>query len=180
MSSPDSCPKAEQDRDELDCFARRALKTLMSGQEPPERVWKRIKLALEKDRSPPQRFPLPWLSLSMQPILTLLLVMLGGIGLQTLLNPVDIRDSSYDPPSLVVTVDIGDRSASSNAAVISEEQDLYLLKTQCRLMAKSGAKSKDTPPDVSPIERQSPKVTSPSFLPPLPESKLLKGGPYEY
>jgi hypothetical protein len=180
MSSPDSCPKAEQDRDELDCLARRALKTLMSGQEPPERVWKRIKLALEKDRSPPQRFPLPWLSLSMQPILTLLLVMLGGIGLQTLLNPVDIRNSSYDPPSLVVTVDIGDRSASSNPAVISEEHELYLLKTQHRLMARGDAESKDTPSEVPLIERQSPKVTSSSFLPPLPESKLLKGGPYEY
>jgi hypothetical protein len=180
MSSTDSCPQAEQERDELDCLARRALKTLMSGQEPPERVWKRIKLALEKDRSPPQRFPLPWLSLSMQPILTLLLVMLGGIGLQTLLNPVDVRNSSYDPLSLVATVDTDDRSASSNAAVISEEHDLYLLKTQRRLMVRSETESKDTPPDVPLIERQSPKVTSSSFLPPLQESNLLKGGPYEY
>jgi hypothetical protein len=180
MSSPDSCPKAEQDRDELDCLARRALKTLMSGQEPPERVWKRIKLALDKDRSPPQRFPLPWLSLSMQPILTLLLVMLGAIGLQTLLNPVDVRNSSYDPLSVVATVDIGDRSASSNPTVISEEQDLYLLKTQHRLMARSDAELRDSPPEVPLIERQSPEVTASSFLPPLPESKLLKGGPYEY
>jgi hypothetical protein len=86
MNSPKPYANHEVNCDELDCLVRRALKAMVSGQEPPERVWKRIGLVLERDKSPPRQSRMPWLSLAVQPALTLLLVMLGGIGLGRLLN----------------------------------------------------------------------------------------------
>lgn len=137
-------------KDELDRLVRIALKALVRGQEPSDLVWKQIKLELEKDTSSPPRFRMPWLSLAIQPALTLLLVMLGWVGLGRPLNPVDVRNSSHDPSSPVATVRVEERSASSRAAVIAEEHDLYLLKTQYRLITWSDAKPKDGPPLIVP------------------------------
>jgi len=80
MNSPNPFPQDESGCDELDRLIQKALKTL-NQQVPPERVWKRIKVELEKDKSPPRELQTTWLSLMLQPALTLLLVVLGAIAL---------------------------------------------------------------------------------------------------
>ena len=92
MSSPNPYPE-----DELDHLVRGALKARAGGKEPPDRVWKQIKLELQADRTPPPRRPrVAWSPLVLQVALTLLLVMIGGIGLQIALSPGGVRNSSRE------------------------------------------------------------------------------------
>lgn len=160
--------------DELDSLVRGALQARVSGQEPPDRVWEQIKLKLERDQPAPQprRFRVGWSPLALQAALTLLLVMLGWVGLQTLLNPDGIRNSSHNKLPPVATVRVEERSASSNTAFIAEERDLYLLKTEYRRITRSDAEPEDDSSKTSPPERRS--IESQSFPPlhPVEERKL--------
>lgn len=95
-------PQPEAGYDELDRLVQRALKALVCEQHPPERVWKRIRVELEQEKSTPNRFQISWLPLVLQPALTMSLIVLGAIGLQISSTPHDIRTSSR--PSLTPPV----------------------------------------------------------------------------
>ena len=91
MNSPNPFPE-----DELDHLVRGALRTRAGAKEPPDRVWKQIKSELQTDQTPPPPRPrVAWSPLGLQVALTLLLVMLGGVGVRTLLGPSSLRDSFY-------------------------------------------------------------------------------------
>jgi hypothetical protein len=74
----------------------------MCKQSPPERVWKRIKVELEKEKSSSNRFQISWFSLVLQPALTVWLIILGAIGLQISSIPHDTHTQSS--PSLTPPV----------------------------------------------------------------------------
>lgn len=185
MTSPDPRLQSEFDRDELDRLVRRALKAIVSGQEPPEHIWKRIKLELEKGQAPPRRFRTPWLTLAVQPAVALLLVMLGGIPMgqsglaQTLLGSEYVRNSTHQPLPPVIKVYVEARSVPSSVSMSAEERDLYLLKTRQRFVSRSNAESEDGSPETSLLET-TPLKAEPAPSPrPAKEGTLLKGGPYE-
>jgi hypothetical protein len=184
MSSPN--PFSE---DELDHLVRGALQARVSGQEPPERVWERIKLELEADQSPPPcRVRASWSPLIVQAALTLLLVMLGGVGLGRLLYSDYVLNSCQEPLSPVATIHVERRSAPSDGTTAAEEPDLHLLKAQYRAALQLDAERRSrlplrVPPDAPP-HPLSPEgrllayelSTSPR---PVTESNLVIGGPSE-
>jgi hypothetical protein len=157
--------------DELERLVRRTLDARVSGHEPPEHVWKRIKLELETEKSPqPRRLRMAWLPLAVQSALTLLLVMLGGLGLQTLLDPDDVRDPSRDSLPSVATVYV-DEDLVSPGLVVSDEDELRLLKNRSNLPSASRTDigSNDNPP-----------IKVPPDVPPRslrPEGRLLESEP---
>jgi hypothetical protein len=157
--------------DELERLVRRTLDARVSEHEPPEHVWKRIKLELETEKSPqPRRFRMGWLPLAVQSALTLLLVMLGGLGLQTVLDPNNARDPSRNSLPSVATV-YGDEDLVSPGLVVSDEDDLRSLKNRSNSPSASRTDigSDDNlplkvPPDVPPRSLR-------------PEGRLLEPGP---
>ena len=116
-------------KDELDGLVREALKAWVGSQEPPERVWTRIKLELAPDRLPSRRFRARWLSLAAQSVLTLLLVMLGVAGLQTSqLSPTVVPVTDLPPAATV-----NDQAPTvSRAIAVPVEPDVDALKTFIR------------------------------------------------
>jgi hypothetical protein len=122
-------PNPPHSADELDRLVRGALRAQVSRQEPPKRVWKRIKLELRPDRSPPPRIQVRWPSVVIQSALTLLLVALVGVGLQMDLIPGDSgRLLSSAVPTTVVTVEISKYSASPSVLPPANELGAYSLK----------------------------------------------------
>jgi hypothetical protein len=129
MSSSNPNFQDESSSDELDRLVRNALQSLVSNQSPPDRVWRRIKAELEKDKSSPRRFQAPWLPMVMQPALTILLAVLGVMGLRVLSNPYDIRISpspGSSPP--VATVYLDEELASLTVATFQDKVELRSLK----------------------------------------------------
>lgn len=170
----------DESRDELDNLLRRTLKAVVGSQEPPERVWKRIKLALEKKDTPPRRLRIPWLSLAVQPALALLLVVFALIGLQTLAIP---DYSSHELSSPVATkyvpVHIEQRSSPASVNAAAEDEDLYLLKSQSRRAAQAQAGLKKPVPEMSSETRPLPQSKISPLAHPTPERQLVRGGPSE-
>jgi hypothetical protein len=177
--------------DELERLVRRTLDARVGGQEPPEHVWKRIKLELETDKPPrPRRLRMAWLPLAVQSALTLLLVMVGGLGLRTLLNPDDVRDSSRDSLPSVATVYVDEDLVSPSQMGISDEDDLRLLKIRSNspTAPRADVGSNDNPPlrvppDVPPrsLRLEGHLLESELSSPPRPvnERRLVPGGPSE-
>ncbi len=122
MNSPDPHSK-----DELDGLVREALRAWVGSQEPPERVWTRIKLELT-----PRRFRAGWLSLAAQFALTLLLVMLGATGLQTSrLSPTIVP--ATDLPRYMTDMTADDQDLTVSRAIGAPvEPDVDALKTFIR------------------------------------------------
>jgi hypothetical protein len=177
--------------DELERLVRRTLDDRVGKQEPPEHVWKRIKLELETDKPPqPRRLRMAWLSLAVQSALTLLLVMFGGVGLQTLLDPDNVRNSSRDSLPCVATVNVDEDWVSPSQMVISDEDDLRLLKIRSNSSTapRADAGLNDNPPlrvppDVPPRSlRPEGRLLEPepsSLLHSANERRLVLGGPSE-
>src|SRR5574342_226336 len=115
--------------DELDGLIRGALQTRAGRQEPPDQVWKRIQLALATDKAPPRRMTIPWSPLVVQAALTLLLVMVGGIGLQGLSNFGGVRTLPGDVLPLAPTVDVHRPILQVEISGVSDEADIRLLRT---------------------------------------------------
>lgn len=176
--------------DELDRLVRRTLDARVSGHEPPEHVWKRIKLELETEKSPqPRRLRMGWLPLAVQSALTLLLVMVGGFGLRALLNPDGVRDPSRDSLPSVATVYV-DEDLVSPGVVVSDEDDLRLLKKRSNSpsVSRTDIGSNDNPPlkvlpDVPPRSlRPEGRLLEPepsTLLDSANERRLVFGGPSE-
>jgi hypothetical protein len=129
MIMPNPTPKDEAGCDELDRLVRKALRALVSKQAPPERTWKQIKVQLERGGSPSRRFQIPKLPLVIQPALTLLLLVLGGVALWVVSNPYDARNfSSPRLSSPVSTISI-EESAALALAMLQDKEELRLLKS---------------------------------------------------
>jgi hypothetical protein len=110
-------------------LVREALRARVGSQEPPERVWARIKEDLALGQEPPRRFRARWLSLAAQSALTLLLVMLGVAGLQTAQLFPDIVPATDLPRYVTDDVTADDQDpASSRAIGIPVEPDVGPLK----------------------------------------------------
>jgi hypothetical protein len=119
--------------EELDHLVKGALQARVSGEEPPDRVWERIKLELEPDQPAPPRWPRVALSpLAVQAALTLLLVVVGSIGLHRLLDPNGLRNALYDisPSGTIAYVD--ERSLSAVVTGFDDEAELRSLKADLR------------------------------------------------
>lgn len=143
--------------DELDPLVRGALKARVSGLEPPDRVWTQIKGELEAEQPPPRRSQVAWSPLAVQAALTLLLVMLGGFGLRTLLDPGYIRFSSGDVSPSQTIAYVGEQPASSDVPIFDDEAELRSLKAGFRPRPESR-------PDAEPNDR--PSVTASPDVPP--------------
>jgi hypothetical protein len=184
-------------QDDLDHLVRGALKARVSDQTPPDRVWDRIKLELETQKSPPpRRVTTPWSPVAVQVALTLLIVIVGGLGLRTVLDPGTLHDSSRGrlPPASVAYVD--ERPASPGMTVVSVEADVRLLQSLSRPDAAPQTDSKPdehpplmVPPDapahpLSPgghlLEPESAASTHFFVTQPLGEHPCGFGGPYEH
>ncbi len=135
MSPPDPYSQAGAVYDELDRLVQRALKALVYKQNPPERVWKRIKVELEKDKSSPSRFQMSWLPLVIQPALTISLIVLGAIGLQIASTSHDIQQalsqalSSPSPSPPVATVHAEEDLNALALAMLQDKTELRLAKS---------------------------------------------------
>ncbi len=120
-------------KDELDSLVREALWARVGSQEPPERVWTRIRQDLASGQVPPRRFRARWLSLAAQSVLTLLLIMLGAAGLQTAqLSPTIVPVT--DLPRYMTDNLTGDDQdpTISRAIAVPVEPDVDALKTFIR------------------------------------------------
>ena len=187
MSSPNpSFPK-----DDLDRVVKGALRARVSGQEPPDRAWKRIRAELESNKPPARRPRTLWSPLLAQAALTLLLVVLGGLGSQLLLYP---ESRLGNAPGTVVPsvtlVYVQEEITSPRLEVISDEADIRLL----RKLPKSGPRAlvvaqvssrppifvpRDMPPNAFGPEGRVPKWLVAS---PFAEEKQtrLVSGPYAW
>ena len=185
MSSTNPHSENTSDRSELERLVRRALKAQVGGQKPPERVWKRIKLELERDKSPLRRFQMRWSPVAVQAVLTLLVIMLGGIGLRTLSNPDDVRHSSHTPLASVTAVYVEERSDPPALAMLQDKDELRSLKA----LSKPGTGGPaDQPPVVVPgdvtsnvLNPEGPALTAGLPRPPGVEKRdHLHSGPYQW
>ena len=114
--------------DDLDHLVRGALQARVSGQEPPDHVWGRIKADVEASNDPPPRLrQTRWSPLVVQAALTLLLVVVGGIGLQTLRSPVDIRYPTRAPLPSATTANVEEQSVSPALVMVDDEAQLRSL-----------------------------------------------------
>jgi len=127
MNSPDPHSK-----DELDGLVREALRAWVGSQEPPERVWTRIRQDLAPGQVPPRRFRARWLSLAAQSVLTLLLATLGVAGLQTAqLSPTIVPVT--DLPRYVTDITADDQDPTVSRAIgVPVEPDVDALKAFTR------------------------------------------------
>lgn len=141
MSPPKPYSQAEAVYDELDRLVQRALKALVYEQNPPERVWKRIKVELEKEKSSPSQFQMSWLPLVIQPALTISLILLGAIGLQIASTPHDIQQalSSPSPSPPVATVYAEEELNALALAMLQDKAELRLAKSLSKPSPASSA-----------------------------------------
>jgi hypothetical protein len=191
MSSPHRYSEDNSERDEFDRLLRRALQGLAGKQEPPERVWNGIRAALEKDKGPPRRFLTSWLSVAVQPAMTLLLVMLGAVGLGILLNTEAVYRSAPAPaPSLAMDY-VAELPVPVDLVKFDDEAELRSLKA---VFEPGGIREPDAQPASQPpvsVPRDPfPNVLSPegrALLAELAlrrvaveERTLLHSGPYRW
>ena len=128
MSSPNPYPE-----DELNHLVRGALHARVRGKEPPDRVWKQIKSELQASQTPPPRpSRVAWWPLGMQVALTLVVVMLGGVGLRTLLEPHSLRGYLFDVSPSGTIAYVGERSISPAVTGFDDEAELRSLKAGYR------------------------------------------------
>ncbi len=150
MNSPDLHSK-----DELDGLVRETLRTWVGSQEPPERVWTRIKEDLTPSPVPLRRFRARWLSLAAQSVLTLLLAMLGIAGLHTAqLSPtvVPVTDlPQYMTDSITADQDL---TISRAIVVVPVEPDVDALKTFGRPVRQANAKLPSRLSETALLERR--------------------------
>lgn len=150
MNSPNAHSEYELDR-----LVREALHARFSTQEPPEHVWRHIRLQLESGASSPRRRPMPWLPIAAQFAVTLLLVILAGVGLQTRLVPDDAYILPRELLPSVTTIYVGERSAPSRVMLPSNEADVGSLKVYSKLQAADqnddDVESKGHPPGMVPL-----------------------------
>jgi hypothetical protein len=144
MNSPNPYPE-----DELDPLLRGAIKARVSGQEPPDRVWKQIKAELQTAGSPsPRSSRVAWPALAIQAALTLLLVTIGGVAL---IGPHSLRGSVYDasPSGTIAYVD--ERAVSPVVPNFDDQAELRSLRVDfgARLASQPNA-ARDNPPIVVP------------------------------
>ena len=189
MSSPNSLfPK-----DELDCLVQGALEARVSGQEPPRRVWKRIQRELRTgEQRPSRRFRSSWPYVTLQAALTLLLMLIGGAGLQTLLNSASfVNEAAYElrPAMTIAYVDEG--TSPIRSLPISEESDVRMLRSLSRPDPDRSSISEAVsvppvivPPDLPPRalvqEVRARQVDMSRWGPPPEEQNRLQGGPYQW
>jgi hypothetical protein len=180
-------------KDELDCLVQGALEARVSGQEPPRRVWKRIQRELKTgEQRTPRRFRSSWPYVALQAALTLLLMLMGSVGLQTLLNTASFEDNAAEELRPSVTIAYVDECTSSTDSLpISEESDVRLLRSLSRLSHERQSTSDATsappvivPPDLPPRaliqEVRAHQVDLSHFGPPPEQQNQLQGGPYEW
>jgi hypothetical protein len=130
-----SSPNPSFSKDDLDRAVKGALRARVSGQEPPERAWKRIRAELESNKPPARRPRTSWSPLLTQAALTLMLAVLGGLGSQLLLYPESRLDNAPNTVVPAVTlVYVQEEVTSPRVEVISDEADIRLL----RKLPKSG------------------------------------------
>jgi len=141
-------------KDELDSLVREALRAWVGSQEPPERVWTRIKLELAPGRLRPRRFRAGWLSLAAQSVLTLLLVMLGVAGLQTAqLSPTIVPVT--DLPRYMTDMTADDQDPTVSRAIgVPVEPDVDALKTFIRPARQANAKLPSRLSETALLERR--------------------------
>jgi hypothetical protein len=147
MNSPN--PYSE---DELDRLVRGTLNAWVGTQEPPEHIWKQIRVKLETGESSPHRFP----TLVVQSALPLLLVIiLVGAGLQMQLTRSgdSARILSFGLPSSVATVYVDERSVSPGVMHLSNESDVGSLRTFSQLDAAQQitVEPESHPPGLAPL-----------------------------
>ncbi len=132
-------------------MVRETLRAWVGSQEPPERVWTRIKLELAPGRLPPRRFRAGWLSLVAQSVLSLLLVMLGVAGMQTShLSPTVVPVTDLPP-----AVTAGDKYPTvSKAIAVPVEPDLDALKALARPARQANAKLPNRLSETALLERR--------------------------
>lgn len=178
--------------DEMDNLVRGALQARVSGQEPSDRVWERVKLGLEaEDSSVPERqFRIAWSPLLVQAALTLMLVLLGGIGLGTLLDSDDVLNPTRDiGPSQTVAY-VADNSGALSAALLRDQAELRLLKTQWNPRPVSQPQAaeenppvwipRDAPPNVLSPEGRALKSELTMWYLNAEQRNRLYGGPYPW
>lgn len=191
MDSPCHYSEDNSERDEFDRLLRRALHRLVGEQEPPERVWKGIRTALEKDKTASRRFRPSWLSLAVQPAMAFLLVMLGAIGLRVFLNGENVHRSSPAPsPSLTMDY-VVEPSVPVALVKYDDQAELRSLKT---LPQSRGTHEPDAQ-RASPLPVAVPRDPMPNVLSPegralmaeitlrrlaVEERALLHSGPYRW
>jgi len=108
---------------------RGALKARVGGKEPPDRVWKQIQSGLQANQPPPPPRPrIAWSPLGLQVALTLVLFMLGGVGLRSLLEPSSHQDSVFDAPPSGTVAYVGERSDSPAVALFDDGAELRSLR----------------------------------------------------
>jgi len=162
--------------DELDHLVRGALKARVAGQAAPDRVWERIKSELEAGQPAARRsFRLAWPPLVVQAGLTLTLVVVGGVGLRTFLNLDDVRNPSYASSPSTTTAYAGEHLAPVPVGMSPlEKRDLYLLKTQYRLVTGSDTEPGDDLSETSPFDTHSLEAESSPPLRLIEERKLMR------
>lgn len=128
MNSTDPHSKKRSHSGELDRLVRSALNSRVGQQQPPRRVWKQIKMDLEKSRPSPRRFWSQWPPLAVQAGLTLLLVMLGGASLCTPLNFFSTGHFSRAPVPSASIAYVEEQAESEAPAMLDDREELRLLK----------------------------------------------------
>ena len=182
MSSPNSYPE-----DELDLLMRGALKARVGGKEPPDRVWKQIQSGLQASQPPPPPRPrIAWSPLGLQVALTLVLFMLGGVGLRSLLEPSSHQDSVYDAPPSGTVAYVGERSDSPAVAFFDDGAELRSLRADLSSRPASEPENippiaipRDVPPNVLFSEGHMPHA-EPSSLLIVNEQNPIRSGPYPW
>jgi hypothetical protein len=165
----------------------------VGGQEPPQRVWRRIQRELktgEQRRS--RRFRSSWPYVALQAALTLLLMLIGGAGLQTLLNSASlVEDAAHELRPSVTIAYVDERTSTTDSLPISEESDVRLLRSLSRANYEQHPASEAAsapplvvPPDLPPRaliqEARARQVDLTRFGPPPEEQNQLQGGPYQW
>ena len=181
MSLPNPHPE-----DELDHLVRGALRTRAGGKEPPDRVWKQIKSELQTDQAPPPPRPrVAWSPLGLQVALTLLLVMLGGVGLRTLVGPNGLRDSFYET-SPSGTVAYVRESVAPAMTAFDDKAELRSLRADLGSRPASQpdnlapiAVPRDVPPNVLFTEGRG-LSSEPSLSLIVNEQNPIRSGPYPW
>jgi hypothetical protein len=141
-------------KDELDGLVREALRAWVGSQEPPRRVWTRIRQDLAPGQLPPRRFRARWPSLAAQFVLTLLLVMLGVAGLQTAqLSPTIVPVT--DLPRYMTDMTADDQDPTVSRAIgVPVEPDVDALKAFTRPARQADGKLPSRLSETALLERR--------------------------
>lgn len=173
--------------DELDHLVRGALSARAGGKEPPDRVWKQIKSELQTDRRPPARQPrFAWSPLAIQVALTVMLVMLGGVGLRTLLEPDSFRGNLFDVSPSGTIAYVAEASDSPTVAAFDDRAELRSLRADLSSRPAVGRNNlspivvaRDVPPNVLFSEDQA-VDPDPSLSLIVNEQNPIRSGPYPW